>query len=270
MMLAGKIFAFFYKDLLNEASYRFAFITQFLGMIFAALSFFFLSKMLGNAVLPALAAYGGDYFSFVIIGVAFASYLRISMESFSNSIRTAQLLGTLEAMLLTQTRVPAIVLCSSLYSFFVTSIRVIAFLAIGSILLGMDVGDGNFLGAAVLLILTILCFSCFGIISASFVMVLKKGDPLNWLFVNVSWLLGGVYYPISILPDWAQKVAHLLPLTYSLEGIRFALLKGYDNHQLLPYMLPLAGISIVLLPVGIFSFIFAVNKARENGSLTHY
>lgn len=270
MQLLRKIFAFFYKDLLNEASYRFAFVSQFAGMIFAALSLFFLSKLIGNAALPQLEAYGGDYFSFVIIGVAFSSYLRISLESFSKSIRDAQVLGTLEAMLLTQTKPQLIIMLSSIYSFFVTSIRVVVFLAIGAFILGMDVSNGNFLGALILLILTIICFSCFGILSASFIMVIKKGDPLNWLFVNVSWLLGGVYYPITILPDWAQKVSYLLPITYSLDGMRFALLNGYDNLQLLPYMMPLAGISIVLMPISIGSFLFAVNKARENGSLTHY
>lgn len=270
MLALRKVFAFFYKDLVNEASYRFAFVTQFFGMLFAALSFFFLSKLFGEAMVPSLAPYGGDYFSFVLIGVAFASYLRVSMESFSNSIRNAQLLGTLEAMLLTQTEIPIIILSSSIYSYLMTSIRVIVFLGIGALFLGMKVGDGNFLGALILLILTVICFSSLGIISASFVMVLKKGDPLNWLFINVSWLLSGVYYPISILPDWAQKIARLLPLTYSLEGMRFALLKGYDTLHLLGYMLPLVGISILLLPVSILSFKFAINKARENGSLTHY
>jgi ABC-2 type transport system permease protein len=270
MRVHRKALAFFYKDLLNESSYRFAFIAQFAGMIFAALSFFFLSKLLGSAPLPLLAPYGGDYFSFVLIGISFASYLRVSTEAFSSSIRNAQLMGTLEALLLTRTRAPVIILCSSIYNFIVTSIRVIAFLAIGSVLLGMKIGDGNFIGASILLVLTIICFSCLGIISASFVMVLKKGDPLNWLFVNASWLLGGVYYPVSILPDWAQKIAYFLPLTYSLEGMRFALMRGFNNHQLLPYMLPLAALSILLLPLGILSFTFALNKARENGSLTHY
>lgn len=270
MQLLRKFIAFFYKDLLNEASYRFAFVTQFVGMIFAALSLFFLSKLLGTAALPALESYGGDYFSFVIIGVAFSSYLSISLESFSGSIRNAQLLGTLEAMLLTQTRPQIIILFSSIYSFFVTSLRVVVFLAIGILALGMNVNGGNFPGALGILILTVLCFSCFGILSASFIMVLKKGNPFNWLFVNVSWLLGGVYYPISILPDWAQKASHLLPITYSLEGMRLALLKGFNNHQLLPYILPLAGISLILLPISIGCFIFAVNKARDNGSLTHY
>ena len=87
MMILKKVIAFFYKDLLNEASYRFAFVMQFLGMFFAALSLFFLSKMLDKTVLPSLEPYGGDYFSFVLIGVAFATYLRVSLESFSNSIR---------------------------------------------------------------------------------------------------------------------------------------------------------------------------------------
>ena len=123
-----KTLAFIHRDFLNESSYKFAFIIQFIGIFFTVFSFFFLSKLIGKAASPYLKPYGGDYFSFVLIGIALAGYLQVSLRSFSNSTRNAQVLGTLEALLVTQTQIPTIIFSSTLYSFLLTSFRVIVYL----------------------------------------------------------------------------------------------------------------------------------------------
>lgn len=265
-----KPFAFIYKDFINAANYKFAFIAQWFGIFFASLSFFFLSKLFGSAVLPYLKPYGGDYFSFVLIGIAFASYLQVSLQSFSRCIREAQVLGTLEALLVTQTEITTIIFSSSLYSFLITSVRVFVYLLSGALFFGLKIGDANFIGALVVLILTIVSFSSLGIISASFIMVLKKGEPVTWLFSNLSWLLGGVFYPIAVLPDWLQKVSYLLPITYSLEGMRLALLKGYTLTELIPSIMPLLIFAIIMLPISLWMFKLAVKRAKMDGSLVQY
>jgi len=246
-----KPWAFLLKDFINETSYKFSFIMQFSGIFFTALVFFFLSKLLGNTVSPLLKPYGGDYFSFVLIGIAFSNYLQVSLRSFSSCIRNAQILGTLEALLVTQTSIPTIIFSSSLYSFLFASLRVIVFLLIGVLVLGL--------------------FSSLGIISASFIMVLKRGDPLSWVFTSMSMLLGGVYYPITVLPDWVQKFSYLLPITYSsLEGMRLALLKGYTLRELLPSIIPLLIFTVIMIPVSMWAFKYAVTRAKIDGSLIKY
>jgi ABC-2 type transport system permease protein len=101
-------------------------------------------------------------------------------------------------------------------------------------------------------------------------MVIKKGDPVTWIFTSLSWLLGGVIYPITILPDWLQKFSYLLPITHSLEGMRLALLKGLSTNDLLPHILALTLFSVVLLPISVGLFGYGVKRAKIEGSLTHY
>jgi ABC-2 type transport system permease protein len=60
--------------------------------------FFFLSRLVGEGIAGQLEPYGGNYFSFVLIGVAFTDYLSVSLSSFAGQIRSAQMQGTLEAM----------------------------------------------------------------------------------------------------------------------------------------------------------------------------
>lgn len=262
--------AFLHKDFINESSYKFAFVTQFASMFLSVLSLYFLSKLVGESAMPHLKQYGGDFLSFLLIGLALISYVQVSLRTFSGSIRTAQTLGTLEAMLVTQTNVKTIILSSSLYSFTITSIRIFVYLLFGALVFSLDIHNANYVGAMIILFLTIICCSSIGIFSASIIMVLKKGDPLNWIFNSLSWLLSGVYYPVSILPDWLQKVSYFLPVTHSLEGMRLALLQGYSYKDLLPSIIPLLIFTTIMLPLSLWIFKFAVKIAKINGSLTQY
>ncbi|WP_171900407.1 ABC transporter permease, partial [Candidatus Marithrix sp. Canyon 246] len=105
-----------------------------------------------------------------------------------------QMLGTLEALLVTQTEIPVILIASSIYSFIWATIKSVIYLLLGVLLFDLDLSNANFIGVAVMLLLTITAFSGFGILAASFVMVLKKGDPINFILSNLSKLLGGFYY----------------------------------------------------------------------------
>jgi len=270
LMFIEKPLAFVWRDFIDETSYKFAFLLQFINMFISISMFFFLSKLIGNVGKSYLEPYGGNYFSFVLIGVAFYSYLGVSMRSLTGTIRRGQMLGTLEALLVTQTEIPTIIFSSSIYSFIWASLRVAVYLIMGAFIFGVNLSDTNLAGAFVMLSLTIISFSSLGIISASFIMVLKKGDPVSWLFTGISGLLGGLYYPISVLPDWLQKFSYLLPVTYALEGMRLAVLKGYSLMELLPNILALLVFSIIMLPFSILIFGFAVRKAKKDGTLTQY
>jgi ABC-2 type transport system permease protein len=272
MILAiRKPLLFIWRDLIEEASYKLSFAMQIFGMVSSTLIYFFISRLFGHAAVPYLKPYGGNYFSFVLIGVAFFSYLGVSVRGISDSIREGQKLGTLEALLVTQTGIPAIIISSSLYSFLWATFKVMVYMLLGVFVFGIDMGKANIAGAFLILLLTITCFTSVGIISASFVMILKKGDPVGWLFTGLSALLGGLYYPVSVLPEWLRHVSYFLPVTYALEGMRLALLQGYTLSELLfPNIMALGVFSCIMLPLSVLIFGRAVIRAKKEGSLTHY
>lgn len=269
-LILEKPLAFVWRDIIEDTSYKLSFFMQFVSIFISTAMFYFFSRLLGDAGTSYLKPYGGNYFSFVLIGIAFYSYLSVSMKSLSDTIREGQMLGTLEALLITQTEIPTIIISSSLYSYIWASFKVAVYLLLGVYAFGVDLGNANLIGAAIVLILTIISFGTLGIISASFIMVLKRGDPVNWIFSSVSGLLGGLYYPVSVLPGWLQKLSYLLPVTYALEGMRLAVLKGYSVTELLPDILALTLFSIIMLPLSILVFRYAVRKAKKDGTLTQY
>jgi len=266
----GVAAAFFRRDLSQALSYRLSFLMQLFGIFFSVASFYFLSKLFGNALVSQLDEYGGDYFSFVLIGLAFSGYLSLSLSNFAQSIREGQVMGTLEIMLLSPTRLSAILFSSSLWSYLLTTLNVVVYLVVGAVVFGFSISQANFATALVVLILSIASFSGFGILSAAVVLLVKKGDPIAWLFGGASSLLAGVYYPLSVLPSWLQPLSHVLPLTYALNAMRLAMLKGYSLYEVRVDVLILLAFTVVLTPLAFAVFRLALKRAKMEGSLIQY
>lgn len=265
-----KAFAFIKKDFIEEASYKFAFLTGIFYTFLHLMTFFFLSKLFSNAVNPYLQQYGGDYFSFVLLGMAFMNYMSVSLLGFSSSIQRSQTTGTLEAILVTKTSLKAIIISSTLYNFIWTSINVMIYIIMGALLFNVKINTSSILPAFVVLILSIVGFSSVGILSASFLLIFKRGDPITGLFMRASFLFGGVYYPVTIFPVWLKKLSFFIPLTHSLEGMRMCLLKGSSFYDIRINILFLLVFSIIMLPLSVVVFKYAIKKAKIEGSLIKY
>ena len=265
------LWAFLVRDFHTQISYRAAFALSFVGLFFRAFIFFFISRFIGDVAALGLtsAGYQGDYFAFVLIGLAFNLYVGLGLTAFAEALREAQTTGTLEAMMMTPTPVSLMVVGSAGWSYAFTTLRMVVYLGLG-VLLGMDLGGANWGLAAVALLLALIAFASIGIIAASVIMVIKRGDPITALVANVSALVGGVYYPIEVLPPWLQTVAQFVPLTHALRLMRLTLLNGAGWAEVQADFFALTAFALVLFPLSLLTFHYAVNKARRDGSLAQY
>ncbi|MGB1252002.1 MAG: ABC transporter permease [Candidatus Promineifilaceae bacterium] len=270
MPIFGRILtAFFIRELYTELSYRTAFLLNFTGVIVSTLSFFFISQLIGQSETAGLAEYGGDYFSFVIIGIALASYFTLGLGSFATGLRNAQVTGTLEAMLMTPAPLSAVVVGSALWSYVYETVRVSIYLLLG-LLLGVRFQIGNPLAVLLILLLTIGSGASIGIFAASIIMIIKRGNPITTFVGSITTLAGGVWYPIDILPEWLQTLSAVIPLTYALNAMRSVLLLGAGWSELWSDLLALFLFFVVLFPLSLLMFRVGVARARQEGSLAHY
>ena len=261
--------AFLKRDFLIEVSYRTSFVMQFFGIAFTVLVWFFIARVV-NAPKGTPGLEGVDYFAYVLLGVAFYHYLSSAMMSFAGKIRSEQTTGTLEAMLVTPTSAGTIVLGSALWDFILTSFKVVVYLLVGRVFFGVVIRLESLLPSILILGLTILSFSGIGVLSAAFVLYLKRGDPITYLVASASALLGNVFYPSEDMWPAMQALSRFLPITYALHALRRALLKGSRFADLVPDIRALVLFVAVLLPLGIAAFRMAVRRARQEGSLVQY
>lgn len=265
-----KMLAFIKRDFLISKSYKLMFILNWGGIVTTTLTFYFVSKLFGGFISPYIAEYGTEYFPFVIIGIAFSTYLFTALSSFSDNLRTEQMTGTLEMLLITPTRVRELIIGMSLWDFVFASSRVLGYFLIGVFLLGLDVNNINVPALLVALVFTVVSFGSLGIIAAAVIMLFKKGSPITWFVSAFSSLFGGTYFPIEVLPAPLRYVSYALPITYSLRSLRYCILRGYGLWEIKGDLLVLIMYALVLMPVSIFIFKLSLKRAKINGSLTHY
>ncbi len=265
----GVFGAFLRRDFREAVTYKFSFVSSVTGIFLSSATFYFLARLV-PAGSPALGPYGGDYFSFAVIGVAFSGLLGMFQEGLSAVVRGAQVSGTLEALLVTPVPVPVVLFGSSLYSLLFQVVRTALHIFAAMALFGMSLGRVNAAGVLAVGFLTVLCFLAVGVLSASFILVYKTGNPFSWALGTVSGLLGGVVFPVSLLPPWIRWVSSLLPVTYALDGMRKSLLASASFAEVLPDVAALAAFNAVLLPLSLVAFRLAVRKAKRDGTLSHY
>ena len=119
------------------------------------------------------------------------------------------------------------------------------------------------------LVLLLLSLYLFGITLGLLVVsgLLRYGPA----FENVAWSslfllapLGCIYYPLSILPEWLQILAKVLPLVYIFEEVRSILLNNIVNYNNIMTALIL---NLAYFILSIFVFYSAFYEARKKGTL---
>ncbi len=268
--LFAKALAFIAKDFREEISYRMHVFFTLFGIVFAVLVFFFLSRVIPDKASPVLQRYGGSYFSFALIGFALTSYLNVAILGMGHKIREAQLMGTLEALLMTRTPAWQVLFLSVLYPLIFRAGVVVFYLFLGAVFFGLDLSGAAWGSALFFFVLTVFSLGALGVLSASAILAVKKGDPVAFAMTSFSYLVSGVFYPVEVLPGWLQGVAQAFPLTHALEGLRMALLKGVSFWELPKATGVLLLFCIFGLPVSLWIFAKALKYARKSGGLHHY
>ena len=265
----AKLAAFIKRDFLSEVSYRLAFLMQLGGMFLGLAAFFFMTKMIDPNE-PGLD--GMPPFAWMMIGMAFQFYFSTALFSFSAKIRSEQMLGTLEAMLVSPTPTSMVIFSSAAWDFTWGGMRVLVYLLFATLVFGVQL-HVTFLGLIALAVgvaLTLLSSAGLGILSASFILYFKRGDPINFALSAATTLLGTVFFPVEKLPEWLQPASEFLPITWSLRIVRGALLQSKDLADLRTEVILLGVMTLVLLPVGLIASRFAIRRAKLHGSLVQY
>ncbi len=264
------LWAFFRRDATIHTSYKLGFVMDLLGVFFTAATYYYVAKMFGAAAAPFLQSYGGDYFAFVLIGVAFAAYQNVGLNSFSQSLRQEQFLNTLEPLLVTPVSTPRFLVGSSMWDFLYATARVALYLGVGAAFFGFRLSQTNLAPALAVLALTLVAFMGLGVFAASFIMRFKRGNPVTWIMEATSNLLGGVLFPLAALPPGLKRAAFFIPMTHALEGLRQTLLMGAGWSAIVPQLVWLSVFIAIIWPLGVFTFGRAVRRARADGTLGHY
>jgi ABC-2 type transport system permease protein len=264
------LWAFVRREIAALAGYRIAAVLRLLGFVSVVASLLFLSRFVGAAVNPHLERYAGNYLGFIVIGVLVTDFQQVGISGLAQRIRTAQMMGTLEAEIATPAPPWMVLGAPPVYEFGAAALRAAAYLGAAKLLLGLDLSRANPLSVVVAAPLVVGAFIGLGLLAAGSTMLVRRLNPVANIVGSLSFFLSGVMYPVSVLPGWMRAIGQLLPLTHALDVLRGALLIGAGPAALKHSLFALLLFSAVLGPAGLAVFAFALRRARADGSLSHY
>ena len=132
----------------------------------------------------------------------------------------------------------------------------------------LDMSQANYPAALAVMLAGSLSFIGVGIIAAVLPMLYPERGAQMTNFAQALFLLAsGVYYPVSVLPGWLQTISRVSPATYTLEGVRAALLDGASVQSLTPIIGLLIVIGLVTIPLGVVIFQWGERYAKRTGKL---
>ncbi|HVO32880.1 MAG TPA: ABC transporter permease [Elusimicrobiota bacterium] len=248
--------------------------THSVGMIFdfaqtfaTLLSFYFIGKLVPAHGASSLQPYGGDYFRFALVGIVFGMVMSAAYGTVTETISFERGQGTLEAMLLTPTSFLTIVGIKAAWDLLRAAAKVALYLIIGVWIFGVSFAQAAWGSALVTATLIALVFLGLGMFSGAAIFVLRETGSVETIFGWLSRLLGGVYFPVAVLPSALQRLARWLPLTAGLEGIRQGLTSGASLNQIRRPLMLLGILAIAVVPSGLALLRWSMTLARRQGTL---
>lgn len=263
------VLALMRASLLHAASYRLGMLLSLGGLLVSFVPLYFVSGALQPVVQESIRREGGQYFAFLIVGMGATFILSAAISAVPGALMGSIASGTLEALLVTRTPLPLLLIGMSGYSLAWNVVKAV-FLVTGAALVGAHVSLTAVPLALVVVVLMTIAYFALGLLAGALVLVFRTSGPFTTGIIAASGLLGGVYYSTSVIPSWLRDLSAVIPLTYALRPIRMLLLGGASAVDVRGDVVALTAISAGLLLVASAAFAAALRHARTAGTLSQY
>jgi ABC-2 type transport system permease protein len=205
---------------------------------------------------------------YLVIGALFWGFMSVLFEEVANSITWERWEGTIEYTFMAPIRRVTHLAGMCLFAVLYGTARTIVVLAAVAFFFDFSLEKANLPGALLVLATAGPAFMGLGLIAAILPLLSpERGTQATHIIQGVILLISGIYYDVSVLPDWLEPLARISPGTYALEAARDAILQGASVTELMPNLLALLGIGSVLIPLGLWIFSAAERYAMRTGKL---
>ena len=204
----------------------------------------------------------------LLIGAVVWSYLGLVFEIETETVAWERWEGTIEYTFMAPLSRPAHLLGMGAFAVLYGVVRTVALFGLVALMLGVHFENPDFVTAAVVLAASSVSFVGIGMMTAVLPLVSpEKGTQLGFIAQGLLLVISGVYYPVSVLPQWMQWLSVVSPATYTLEGARRAVLDGASVSAVWDDLWPLILIGAVAVPLGLFVFSLGERYAKRHGRL---
>jgi ABC-2 type transport system permease protein len=253
------------RDLYVYMTYRTRLVSQIMTAVFSLTLFYYVSRLVYVKSFSSHSA----YFGFVVVGIALISVM-YSCFSIAELVRQELIAGTFDRLLLSPfgavRGVIAMTLFPMTYSFVLAGIT----LGLGWAIFGLHLHWSTVPLSIPVMILVLMSFMPFGVLFAALTVVIKQGTvATSWVIALLS-IVGGLYFPVSLLPQSLQTASKLQPFTAGTDILRHLLVGTPLASPAGTSLLKLTAFAAVLLPASILILSSAIRFGQRRGTIIEY
>jgi ABC-2 type transport system permease protein len=201
----------------------------------------------GNLIGKRIGEMGGfTYMEFIVPGLIMMSIITSAYSNVSSSFFSAKFQRNVEELLVAP--VPTWVIIMGFVGGGVARAVLIGIMVTCVSMFFVDVQIHNFLVIFVTLILTATLFATAGLINGIYAKTFDEISIIPTFVLTPLTYLGGVFYSLTLLPDFWQMVSQVNPIVYMVNGFRFGFL-GVSDVDYMVSLLLLIGFNAVLFTV---------------------
>jgi ABC-2 type transport system permease protein len=115
-----------------------------------------------------------------------------------------------------------------------------------------------------------LAFMPFAFILVALVMAFKQISSATQFIIAGVAIVGGLYFPIAVLPEWIRWASEVQPFTPAADLLRHLLVNTPLAHSAMVDLLKLVGFVVLLLPAGFALLRAAIRYGQRTGTVAEY
>jgi ABC-2 type transport system permease protein len=202
----------------------------------------------------------------LLVGGVIWAFLGIIFEIVTETVAWERWEGTIEYTFMAPVSRPVHLIGMGVYAVLYGLVRAAAIFVAVVAFIGIHLPHANYGAAIALLAIASISFIGVGMMTAVLPLISpEKGTQLGFVAQGLMLVVSGVYYPVSVLPNWMQWIAKISPATYALRGNRDQILNGAGLRW--ADVWPLLVIGALSIPIGLLVFRAGERYAKQHGKL---
>jgi ABC-2 type transport system permease protein len=252
------------RDALIYRSYRGRLAAHVMSTFVPIATFYYISRFVAMHTTR-----NPSYFGYVVVGIMLLSSAEAGIAVAIN-LRSELLAGTFERLMCSPFGAVNAIIASTIFPTILQLCLSVILLCVANIIFAMHVTWTTVPLAAPVAIGGACLFNTLAVICAAATLVFKQTTAGFAYAVTALGLLGGVYFPDTLLPSWMHVITQNQPLTNLAELMRHYLI-GYQLHTYwIIAVMRVAAALLVLMPLAYFVLYQAVEVARRRATVLEY
>jgi ABC-2 type transport system permease protein len=254
------------RDFLLFASYRMRFFTTFVTTAVSLSLFYYVSRLVHSSRVGS----PDDYYAFVTVGIVILGVLTSTLAIPILTLRQELLAGTFERMVLSAFGPVRSILSLVLFPLLLALVNAVASVTFAALVFGLHLHWSTVAAAPPVALLGAVAFAPFGLLMAAAVVLFKQTNAGTTFVVTGITVLAGLYFPVTLLPDWIRWTSDVQPFTPAVDLLRHLLVATPLQGGVAEDLIKLVAFPLVMLPLALWAINAAVQRSQRRGTIIEY